>query len=57
MYAPPIKKDEYMTERVGTFVFWTSLTPFLMPNLVYKDVRNIEHKLRKMPGSIDIFPW
>ena len=56
-YAPPLEKDEYVTERVGLMIMYTLTTPFTAPGYVFKDLRNFEHVVRKMPGPIDRSPW
>jgi len=56
-YAPPMKKDEYVTDRVGKTVFFTMLAPWSVPKYIYTDLKNLEHRARKMPGSIDRDPW
>jgi len=57
MYAPPLKKNEYVTERVAKIVGFTVLAPWTFPVCVYTDLKNIEHRVRKMPGPIDKNPW
>ena len=56
-YAPPLKKDEYMTDRVGRTLFATIVAPSLAPACIYIDLKNLEHRVRKMEGMIDRFPW
>ena len=56
-YAPPLKKDEYVTERVGCVLINTVSSVFMAPGYVFKDIRNLEHIARKMPGPIDRSPW
>ena len=56
-YAPPLKKDEYVTERVGCILVHTLSSPFMVPGYLFKDLRNFEHRVRKMPGPIDRSPW
>jgi hypothetical protein len=56
-YAPPLKKDEYVTERVGCILVYTLSSPFTAPGYLFKDLRNLEHRVRKMPGPIDRSPW
>jgi hypothetical protein len=56
-YAPPRKKEEYVTDRVGKTLLFTMLAPWSVPKYIYTDMRNIEHRVRKMPGSIDRYPW
>ena len=31
--------------------------PFTAPSWLYKDIKNLEHVVRKMPGAIDRSPW
>jgi hypothetical protein len=56
-YAPPLKKDEYVTERVVRTLVLTTISPWVLPRCVYTDLKNLEHRVRKMPGSIDRYPW
>jgi hypothetical protein len=56
-YAPPLKKEEYVTERVGCILVYTLSSPFMAPGYLFKDLRNLEHRVRKMPGPIDRSPW
>jgi len=56
-YSPPLKKDEYMTDRIGTTLVYILSTPFTVPIWIYKDIKNLEHVVRKMPGPIDRSPW
>jgi hypothetical protein len=56
-YAPPMKKEEYLTDRVGKTVFFTMLAPWSVPKYIYTDLKNLEHRARKMPGAIDRDPW
>ena len=56
-YSPPLKKDEYVTERVGCILVHTLSSPFMVPGYLFKDLRNFEHRVRKMPGPIDRSPW
>ena len=57
IYAPPRKKEEYMTDRVGRTVMYTLSAPWTAPICVYRDIKNLEHVARKMPGPIDRTPW
>lgn len=57
VYVPEMKKDEYILDRIIRFSMWTAASPILAPTYIYCDLRNIEHKLRKMPGKIDTSPW
>ena len=56
-YAPPMKADDYVTERIGKVIQWSAISPAVMPYYICWDARNLEHKLRKMPGKINRFPW
>lgn len=56
-YAPPLKKDDYVTERVGCVLIHSVSATFMAPGYVFKDIRNLEHVIRKMPGPIDRSPW
>ena len=56
-YAPPLKKGEYVTERAGKTLAFAILAPWTAPMCVYTDLKNLEHRVRKMPGSIDRYPW
>ena len=56
-YAPPLKKDEYVTERIGCILIYTVSSIFMTPGYIFKDIRNFEHVIRKMPGPIDRSPW
>jgi hypothetical protein len=57
VYAPKMKKDEYITDRVVKFSILTLASPIMAPTYLYCDLKNIEHVLRKLPGSIDRSPW
>jgi hypothetical protein len=57
VYAPKMKKDEYITDRVVKFSILTLASPIMAPTYIYCDLKNIEHVLRKLPGSIDRSPW
>jgi hypothetical protein len=57
VYAPKIKENEYIIDHVAKFCAWTAATPIMAPTFLYCDLRNIEQKLRKMPGPIDKSPW
>jgi hypothetical protein len=57
VYAPKLKKHEYMTDRIGTHLFLMGLAPIATPAWIYSDVKNLEHVIRKMPGPIDKWPW
>lgn len=56
-YAPPMTKDAYMTDRVMKTLGFTLLAPWLFPRCIYTDLKNLEHRVRRMPGSIDRYPW
>mgnify|MGYP006277007563 CR=1 FL=1 len=57
VYVPKLKDNEYMLDRVVGFGMWTAASPILAPTFIYCDLRNIEHKLRKMSGPINRCPW
>lgn len=57
VYVPKLKENEYVLDRVLRFGMWTVAAPCLAPAFLYIDLKNLEHKLRKMPGSIDRRPW
>ena len=57
VYAPKMKKDEYITDRVVKFSILTLASPIMAPTYLYCDLKNIEQVLRKLPGSIDRSPW
>lgn len=57
VYAPPMKKDDYVTERVGRAIMYTATAPFVAPIWMCADLKNIEHVVRDMPGPIDRSPW
>jgi hypothetical protein len=56
-YAPPLNKGEYVTDRVGKTLGAALIAPWSFPVCIYTDLRNLEHRVRKMPGSIDRYPW
>ena len=56
-YSPSLKKEEYMTDRIGTTFMYILSSPFTAPSWLYTDIKNLEHVVRKMPGSIDRSPW
>ena len=56
-YSPPLKKEEYITDRLGTTFMYILSSPFMAPGYLFKDIRNFEHFVRKMPGPIDRSPW
>ena len=57
VYAPPLKKEEYMIDRASCTVLYTLPAPCVAPIWVYADLKNLEHVVRKMPGPIDRSPW
>ena len=56
-YAPPLKDDDYVTERIGKVIQWSAISPAVMPYYICWDARNLEHKLRQMPGKMNRYPW
>lgn len=56
-YAPPMKKDDYLIDRVSKVIIYTSGSPILFPVFIYRDLKNLEHVMRKMPGPIDRGFW
>ena len=56
-YSPPLKKEEYITDRLGTTFMYILSAPFTAPSWLYTDIKNLEHVVRKMPGPIDRSPW
>ena len=56
-YAPPLKREEYVMDRVGSIFVHTLSAPFVAPGYLFKDLKNLEHVARKMPGPIDRSPW
>ena len=56
-YAPPFKKEEYVTDRLGCIFMHTISAPFMAPGYMFIDLKNLEHVIRKMPGPIDRRPW
>ena len=57
VYAPKMKKDEYITDRVVKFSILTLASPIMAPTYLYCDLKNLEQILRKLPGPIDRSPW
>lgn len=57
LVAPPLEPNEYITDRARKLILYTCMVPFGLPFYLYVDVKNIEHRMRKMPGKIDSFPW
>ena len=56
-YAPPLKNEDYVMDRVGGIFVHTLSAPFVAPGYLFKDLKNLEHVARKMPGPIDRSPW
>ena len=56
-YAPPLKKEEYVTDRARLIFMHTIAAPFMAPGSLLIDLKNLEHVVRKMPGPIDRSPW
>lgn len=56
-YSPPLKKDEYVMDRMGKTLGVTLIAPWVAPMCIYTDMKNLEHRVRKMPGPIDRYPW
>ena len=56
-YAPPLKNEDYVMDRVGGIFVHTLSSPFMAPGYLFKDLKNLEHVVRKMPGTIDRSPW
>ena len=46
-----------MIDRIIKFSVFTLASPIMAPTYLYCDLKNIENKLRKMPGAIDRSPW
>ena len=57
VYAPKMKQDEYVTDRLVKYLAFTAGSPILAPAYLLIDIKNIEHIIRKMPGPIDNRPW
>jgi hypothetical protein len=57
MYAPRIREDEYVTDRIVKFAVLTIASPILTPTYLLHDLKNLEHTIRGMPGPIDRSPW
>ena len=57
IYAPKMKKEEYITDRILKFSMLTVVSPIMAPTYLYCDLKNIEKILRKMHGPIDRSPW
>ena len=56
-YSPPLEKDDYIIDRLGTTFIYILSAPMTAPSWLYKDIKNLEHVVRKMPGPIDRSPW
>ena len=56
-YAPPLKKEEYVTDRARRIFIHAIAGPFMAPGSLLIDLKNLEHVVRKMPGPIDRSPW
>ena len=56
-YTPKLKEDDYVIDRIGKIIAWTGVAPICSPILFLTDLKNLEHKLRNMPGPINRFPW
>lgn len=56
-YSPPLEKDDYIIDRLGTTFIYILSAPMMVPNWLYKDIKNLEHVVREMPGPIDRSPW
>jgi hypothetical protein len=52
-----MKKEEYLIDRVSKVIVYTFGAPILFPVFIYRDLKNIEHIVRKMPGPIDRGFW
>lgn len=57
LMAPPLEPNEYMTDRMGKAMVYTVVAPVGLPTYLYIDMKNIEHRMREMPGKVDRFPW
>jgi hypothetical protein len=57
VYAPPLKKEDYITDRIKVAILSAVTAPFALPNNIYTDLKNLEHVVRKMPGPINRRPW
>ena len=57
LMAPPLEPNEYMTDRLRTAMVYTVVAPVGLPMYLYIDMKNIEHRMREMPGKVDRFPW
>lgn len=57
VYAPKMKKDEYIVDRIGNFAMWTAASPILIPTYMCQDLRNLERSIRKLPGKVNTWPW
>jgi hypothetical protein len=52
-YVTPLKKDEYIVDRAQNIGMAVAITPLIWPALFFRDLKNIEHIVRKMPGPIN----
>ena len=57
VYAPPMKDTDYITDRIAKTLAFTAMSPISTPLCICIDIKNLEHKLRKMPGDINRTPW
>lgn len=57
VYAPPLKKEDYIMDRIKVAIMSAMTAPFALPNNIYMDLKNLEHIARKMEGQIDRSPW
>lgn len=56
-YSPPLEKEDYIIDRLGTTFMYILSAPMMAPHWLYTDLKNLEHVVRKMPGPIDRSPW
>lgn len=42
VYAPKMKNEEYVIDRIIKFGVWTAVTPIMAASYLYCDLRNIE---------------
>ena len=57
MYAPPLRENEYIVDRIVKVAAFTAISPCIAPITLTVDIHNLEHKLRKMPGDVNRSPW
>ena len=57
MYAPPLRENEYIVDRIAKVATVTAISPCIAPVTLAVDIHNLEHKLRKMPGDVNRTPW